>query len=112
MEIPSFKDICRADITRSFLDPEVFGEEHTINGKPMVIVLDDMENVEREKRVESRMDGIYVRRVLIYVSAEDFGSLPPHGNVLTLDGKKYTVADTADESGVYSITLERNRNRV
>lgn len=112
MDIPGFKDICAADITRSFLDPEVFGETHTIDGQPMTVVLDDMENVEREKRVESRMDGIYVRRVLIYVSAEDFGPLPPHGNVLTLDGRKYTVADTADEAGIYSITLERNRNRV
>ena len=111
MDIPSFKEICNADITRSFLDPDVFGEEHTIDGKTMVIVLDDMENIEREKRAQSRMDGIYVRRVLLYVRAEDFGPLPPHGNVLTLDGKKYMVADTADESGVYSITLERNRSR-
>ena len=111
MEIPSFKDICRRDIKQSFLDPEVFGEEHTVDGRIMTIVLDDLENIEREKRMKSNMDGIYVRRVLLYVSAEDFGPLPPHGNILTLDGKKYLVADTADEGGVYSITLERNRSR-
>ena len=112
MDIPSFKDICAADVTRAFLDPETFGEEHTIDGKTMVIVLDDMENIEREKLMKSHMDGIFARQVLFYVSAEDFGgTLPARGRILTLDGKKYTVVEATDESGVYAVTLEANRSR-
>ena len=37
---------------------------HRVNGKIMVIVLDDMENIEREKKMKSNMDGIYTRQPL------------------------------------------------
>ena len=110
--IPSFKDICRNDITSSFLDPEVFGEEHMVDGKAVVIVLDDMENIEREKLMRSHMDGIYARQILFYVNADDLGgTLPARGRIMTLDGKKYTVVEATDESGVYAVTLEANRSR-
>ena len=111
MDIPSFKDICAADVTRSFLDPETFGEEHAIDGKTMVIVLDDNESVEREKRMKSSMDGIFARKILFYVAANDFGPLPSQGAALRLDEKIYTVVDATDESGVYAITIEANQAR-
>ena len=38
LNIPSFKDIQRQDIKQAYLDPEVFGEEHDVNGKRMAIV--------------------------------------------------------------------------
>jgi len=43
METPTFKQLLKADVHNIFLNPEEFGERHRVNGKIMVIVLDDME---------------------------------------------------------------------
>ncbi len=75
----SFKEILQQDIKQTFLNPDEFGEEHTVNGKPMVIVTDDLEIIEREKKMKSGIasgDGMFARQVFFYVAAEDFGPLP------------------------------------
>jgi hypothetical protein len=77
----------------------------------MPAMVDDMENIEREKKMKSHMDGIYARQILLYVKASDFGALPAQGRIVTLDKRKYTVVDATDEGGVYTITLEANRSR-
>ena len=112
METPSFKDLMKRDVSRVFLNPAEFAEEHLINGTPMAVILDDNENIEREKRMKSSMDGIFARQMFLYVSAEEYGGpIPPQGRTLKLDGKTYTVVDATDESGVYTITLEANKVR-
>lgn len=110
MEALSFKQILQNDIKQTFLNPYEFGEEHTVNGKAMVAVCDDLENVEREKKMKSSMDGIHTRQVFLYVAAEDFGAFPAQGGIVDLDGKKYVVVDATDEAGIYGITLEANRS--
>lgn len=111
MESLSFKEVLHNDIKQVFLNPVEFGEEHLVNGKAMTVVLDDLENVEREKKMKSNMDGLYARQIFMYVSADDFGGpLPAQGAVLTLDKKKYLVVDATDESGMYGITLEANKS--
>ena len=74
-------------------------------------MIDDMEHIEREKKMKSNMDGLYARQILIYVKAEEFGELPAQNRLLTLDKRKYIVVDATDEGGVYTITLEANRSR-
>lgn len=112
MNVPSFKELLQQDVSRVFLNPAEFGELHRVNGKPMTILLDDMENIEREKKMKSHMDGIFARQVFFYVSAAEFGGpMPGQGSYLTLDGGTYQVVDASDECGVYAITLEANRSR-
>ena len=99
METPTFKELLKADVHNIFLNPAEFGERHRVNGKIMVIVLDDM-------------DGIYTRQLLFYVAADDFGEpLPGQDTYLQLDGGTYKVVDATDECGIYAITLEANRSR-
>ena len=111
MEPLTFKDVMRSDINDAFLFAGEFAEPHTINGVEMVALIDDMEHIEREKKMKSTMDGIFARQILIYVKAEDFGSLPAEKDLVTLDGKRYAVVDATDEDGVYTITLEANKSR-
>lgn len=111
MESPSFKDILKNDIKATFLNPDEFGETHTVQGKEMVVVLDDLENVEREKKLQSTTaGGIHARQIFMYVAADDFGAFPAPGGLITLDGARYTVVDATDESGIYGITLEAIRS--
>ncbi len=105
-----FKEILQQDVKNVFLNPLEFGETHLVNGEPMTIVFDDIENIEREKKMKSHMDGIYTRQVFFYVAAADFGPLPAQEGLIDLDGKKYIVVDATDECGIYAITMEANRS--
>lgn len=100
----------RQDVKTVFFNPLEFGEEHTINGKQMLILIDDNELSEREKRIKSHMDGIYKKQTLIYVSAIDYGPLPGVGKPVIIDGVTFIVTDSLNEGGMYSIHLEANKS--
>lgn len=104
-----FKDIVKADVHNVFLNLEEFADTHTVNGTDMAVLIDNNEQIEREKRNNQNMDGIFTNQRLIYVAASDFGSLPKQGSILTLDKRTFRVVDAIDEDGIYSITLEANR---
>ena len=106
----TFKEILRNDIKTVFLNPLEFGEEHTVNGKKMVIIIDGNELTEREKRIKSHMDGIYKKQTLVYVHAIDFGPLPGIGKPVVIDGSTFIVTDSINEGGIYSLHLEANKN--
>lgn len=106
----TFKEILRNDIKTVFLNLSEFSEEHMVNGKKMVIIIDDNELTEREKRVKSHMDGVYKKQTLVYVHALDFGPLPGVGKPIVIDGITFTVTDSINENGIYSLHLEVNRN--
>ena len=102
-----FKEIAYNDISTVFLAPEEFGEEHVVDGRAMNIVMDNVEIIERSKKQSEagRIDGVFKRELLFYVSRSDFGPMPAQGRILTLDGRKYIVSDAVEEGGVYSITV-------
>lgn len=104
-----FKDIVKADVHNIFLNLEEFADTHIVNGNEIPVLIDNNEQIEREKRINQNMDGIYTNQRLIYVAASDFGPLPKQGSLLTLDKRIFRVEDAIDEDGVYSITLETNR---
>lgn len=104
-----FKDVIKADVHKVFLNTEEFSDMHVINGAEMAVQIDSNEQIEREKRFNQNMDGIYKNQKLIYVAASDFGPMPKQGSILTMDKRTYRVADAIDEDGIYSITLEANR---
>ena len=106
----TFKEILRQDVKSTFFNPLEFGEEHIVNGKKMLIIIDDNELTEREKRIRLHIDGMYRKQTLIYVSALDYGPLPGVGKSVKIDGTTFIVTDSLNESGVYSIHLEANRS--
>lgn len=104
----SFKDMVRSDISQTFLNPDEFGESHTVNGKENVnILFDDFEFLNREKfRDEVKDDGTSLKRSVFYVKASDFGRLPAIGKQITIDGVKFRVEKAVNEHGIYSITIK------
>lgn len=105
----NFKDIIASDVHDAFMNAEEFSEMHTINGVEMPVQVDSNEQIEREKRFNQYMDGIYKNQKLIYVSATDYGPMPKQGTLIKFDGRPYKVADAISEDGIYSLTLEANR---
>lgn len=112
MQSMTFKQVLDRDVDETFLNVAEFADLHNVDGNNVPALIDDMENIEREKRMKSNMDGIHARQVLLYVKASVFPSgLPAQKRLIKLDGKMYTVVDATDEGGVYTITLEANRSR-
>lgn len=105
----TFKDIAASDVHDAFMLTDEFSDIHIVNGKRMAVQIDSNEQIEREKRLNEHMDGIYTNQKLIYVAADQYGPMPKQGAMIRLDGKPYRVDDAIDEAGVYSITLEANR---
>lgn len=105
----NFKDVIASDVHDAFMNAEEFSEMHTINGVEMPVQVDSNEQIEREKRFNQHMDGIYKNQKLIYVSATDYGPMPKQGTLIKFDGRPYKVADAISEDGIYSLTLEANR---
>lgn len=106
----TFKDCIKSDVHGIFLNTDEFSDIHTINGKEMPVQVDTNEQIEREKRMNQNVDGVFTNQKLIYVSADDFGDIPKQGHIMNFDGRIYRVIDAVDEYGVYSITIEENRS--
>ena len=104
------KELFRQDVDNVLMKPLEFGEEHIVNGKKMMIIIDDSELLERGKRANSHMDGLYKKHMLIYVSAIEYGPLPGIGKPVLVDGLPFIVVDSLNEGGVYSLHLEINRS--
>lgn len=105
-----FKDILKADAKNIFLNEEEFASVRIVDGKPMTVVTDDNEVIERAKTQTERTDGIFRRQFIIYVSAEEMGKLPAAGRAMKIDGQTYTVVEAVREGDIYSITLGANRS--
>ena len=109
----TFKEQIAQDNRKVFMNIDEFGEMHTVNGKEMLVLIDNNELIDREKRYQYKKslyaDGVYIKQLLIYVHAEDFGPLPSIGRSITFDGKVYIVGDAINEDGIYSLNLEANK---
>lgn len=46
----SFKDVIRNDIKQVFLNFEEFGEYHRLNGQEILLIIDENEMTDRERR--------------------------------------------------------------
>lgn len=112
----TFKETIKQDIRSVFLNFDEFGEIHKLNGKKRLVIIDENELTEREKKIRNSgkvkgVDGgLHLKQLLFYIAAEDFGELPLPGNTLEFDGRKYVITDAENEDGVYSISLEANRS--
>lgn len=100
-----FKSVVEQDVTDTFLNALEFADIHLVNGKPMPVLIDTNEQIEREKRMSHHIEGVYQDEFLAYVSSLLYGPLPAQGSYMEMDNRKYRVLDAVEEDGVYSLTL-------
>ena len=109
----TFKEQIVADSKNVFMNEFEFAEEHIIDDKKMLCIVDNNELMARRVKYKYRskfyVDQVGIKDLLIYVRAEDFGALPAIGRTLMFDGKPYIICDAVNESGIYSINLEMNK---
>ena len=109
----TFKEQIAKDNQNIFLNLDEFGEIHLVNGKRMTVLIDSMEQIDRQKRYQFKhslyADGVFLKELLIYVKDSEFGKLPRIGSSVEFDRQIYKVSDAIDEDGIYSISLEANK---
>ncbi len=116
---PTFKDCVAADIDAAFFEENEHADRHTVDGKDVLIVLEDDDLREHsahwEAGAKQNFDtGLYTAHTILYIRVEDYGPKPKIGKQLVLDkGTKsqrtYTINLCQEESGVYRMTMERTR---
>lgn len=105
----TFKEDILRDINDVFANGNEFFEEHIVNGKKMLIMVDGNENLNRTGFQKSFHEGTQAEQVVVYVKASDFGGKPAIGSNITIDRASFLVSGAVNYRGMYSITLEATR---
>lgn len=90
----------------TFIDQNEFAETKSIDGRDLVIILDNDRLKERSKK---EYDGISVGEVLFFVKKADYGSRPEEGTPVIFGTRQMYVFDAREDLGMYEIILKQNR---
>ena len=112
--MPSFKEIVEADISDVFLNPDVFGETHNLNGTDCICVISSDMTDERKASLaggKRTPDGLHGDYLTICVRGSDLPEVPAQGTSFRVDGTRYTVDSCTEDMGMLSIQLGAYRMR-
>lgn len=100
----SFKDDILNDVNNVFLNLEDFGEEHIIDGKPVICMFDD-----DALKIRSGSNELSVSESTLLLFAKE-SDLPRKvvGEDLLIDGRVYIVDDWKVNLGVAEVALHQN----
>lgn len=97
----AFQDMVKQDMDIIF-NPDEFGEEHKIDGKTVICVVDDKTNRDRKGGTEF---ATAQSTVFFYARTRDLPQRREPGEELRFDGIPYTVETWDEDMGVSSIAL-------
>jgi hypothetical protein len=100
----AFQDQIEADIGAVFLNPEEFGETHTIDDQSMVCVLESSDG-----EFVGDVDGaVYLSTLRIHARESDFAKPPVVGKKIIIDDAPYRVLSISHEMGMLTVTVTEN----
>ena len=116
---PTFKDCVAADIDAAFFEENEHADRHTVDGKDVLIVLEDDDLREHsahwEAGAKQNFDtGLYTAHTILYIRVEDYGPKPKVGKPLVMDAgtdhkRTFDIMKCEEECGVFRMTLQRTR---
>ncbi|WP_254664111.1 hypothetical protein [Paenibacillus sp. HGF5] len=95
------------DAQNVFLNPEEFGTRHIVNGREMIIVIDEDQLQHRKSSASNPTDGVYHASLLFYALKTDFEKRPVTDSSIRIDDRNFRVADVQEDEVMYTITLKR-----
>lgn len=110
----SFKDMVAADISAVFLNPDEFGEAHTLEGRECVCVVSGDSTNDRKANIQGGKrtpDGLHGDYVTVCVKTSDLSKIPAEGTPFRMDGKRYVVDKCTEDMGMLTIELGAYRMR-
>ena len=100
-----FKNSVAADISRTFLDIDFFGEMYRIEGKEIPIVIDNDELKERQGGQDL---AVAESATLFYARSADLPRRKAAGSSLNVGGRECIIDDWKEEMGLSVIVLREN----
>ncbi|GMQ64345.1 hypothetical protein [Vallitalea maricola] len=97
------KDLFESDLDLIFNIDE-FGEEHEINGKTYIILIDD-ELLQERKTSGVYNEGLYDSEVLFFIRKNQLSYIPEVEEHILFDKKRYRVGSVNSDGGVLEISL-------
>lgn len=88
------------DLT-TFFHPDEFGMPAILDGKPVLIVLDD--DSLKEYNFKAEGEGLAIGELLFHVPVISLDQKPFIGKRILVDGKHYEMIDIKENLGVYTI---------
>ena len=98
------KDYFKKDMN-TFFNVNEHGDTHNIDGKDIVVIVDN--ETLKERQIKSAQ-GTFIGGVLFYVEKSKLERMPRVGRSMEFDNEAYIVADVTLDGDMYSITLEAN----
>lgn len=108
----NLKDVVKKD-TELFLNLDEFSDIHDINGKEMLVIVDnDLLKDRPRQSVEAyhAASGVYVAEKVIFVRESDLGYTPVIDQKFYLDGNLHMVTGCNSQMGILEITLTANES--
>ena len=100
-----FKDSARADITRTFLDFDTFGERLTVEGREIVVVIDS----DTLQTMQAGQDlAVAESCTLFYARTEDLPKRRIPGSTLIVNGHIRTVDKWTEDMGMSTVVLRES----
>lgn len=116
---PTFKDCVAADIDLTFFEQDEHAEWRTVDGKKVLVILEDVALKERQAHWEAGAKqnfdtGLYTSVSTLFIRVADYGPKPKIGKPLVMDKgtqvqRTYSIINCEEEAGIYKITMERTR---
>ena len=100
-----FKQMVDQDIKAVFVDLDFFGETHRVEGRDIVIVIDN--DTLKEKQGGQDL-AVAESGTLFYAKAEDLPKRRPAGQSLNVDGRECIIDDWTEDMGLATIALREN----
>ena len=101
----AFKDMVAADIAATFINKDFFGEPYRVEGKTILIVVD---NDELKERQGSQDLAVAESATLFYASAQDLPPRKAPGSNLNINGRECIIDDWKEDMGMATIVLREN----
>ena len=101
----SFKDMVAADIAATFLNKDFFGEPYRIEGKTILIVIDNDELKERQGGQDL---AVAESATLFHASTADLPPRKAPGSSLNVNGRECIIDDWKEDMGMTTVALREN----
>ncbi len=101
----AFKDMVAADNVATFLNKEFFGEAYRVEGKTILIVIDNDELKERQGGQDL---AVAESATLFYASVADLPPRKAPGSSLNINGRECIIDDWKEDMGIATIALREN----
>ena len=100
-----FKDMVAADIVATFLSSDTFGESYRVEGKEIIIVID---NDELKQRQGSQDLAVAESGTLFHAAVADLPPRKAPGSSLNINGRECIIDDWKEDMGMATIALREN----